>query len=379
MPSSQLSFRSDTEYDSDFTISASSSSSDRASSPILPAMSAFASHFAVPPPSSIDGVTAFSPTTVSSDHLDTYTKMPGKHDRFYFEDGNVTFLVEDSVLYHVHRYLFRDSGLLKGGAQGHSSSPITLKDVRSYEFDAFLSILYPLSYLTCELSTVDEWTAVLRLATDWGYTSIRDLAVARLAPIASAVDRVIFAHTYPFLAAWAVPGYAELCSRAAPLTVAEGRRLGVDDVLLVCTMRESTRVSALLFSEDEIAVRIEDHLRPARPPTPPPPPVVKISKADSWASRSSPSFGSLFSPLELETRRLDNRTAGSTLPIAAGGAALAPQQPERDPWRVGGKGTWSSEVWGNAKLSAILRAKATADAKPQRSASASAFGFGFDL
>ncbi|KAI0058444.1 hypothetical protein BV25DRAFT_1965296 [Artomyces pyxidatus] len=201
-----------------------------------------------------------------------------KHERFFLEDGNVTFLV-DSILYRVHRYFFRHSNLL---SRAHESvSSIRLTAVQSREFDAFLAIIYPSDYNTCELTTVDEWTSVLRLATKWGFDSIRSLAVTRLEPIVSAVDKVILAHAYVFLADWALPGYTELCHRAEPLGDEEGRRLGVDDVLLVCGMRERVRNSTLLFTKGQIALCIEAHLRPVPPASslPPPPPPPFVSKA----------------------------------------------------------------------------------------------------
>ncbi|KAI0057918.1 hypothetical protein BV25DRAFT_1811630, partial [Artomyces pyxidatus] len=159
-----------------------------------------------------------------------------KHERFYLEDGNVKLLLH-AVLYHVHRYFFRDSTLMSGA----TTSPIKLTCVQSVEFDAFLAILYPSNYATCELATFEEWTSVLRLASQWGFQNIRDLAIARLKPITSAIDKVVLSHTYPFLETWAVLGYAELCARAAPLSLAEAGRLGLEGVLLVCNMRENTR------------------------------------------------------------------------------------------------------------------------------------------
>jgi len=100
------------------------------------------------------------------------------HKRFFFEDGNITFLVHpmfldygalltfgaviqvDSILYRVHRYfLCRDSNefvtrLSRLPAQEQASPPIiSLENVKSKDFDAFLSILYPLCVLLARIST----------------------------------------------------------------------------------------------------------------------------------------------------------------------------------------------------------------------------------
>ncbi|KAA1470500.1 hypothetical protein DENSPDRAFT_741012, partial [Dentipellis sp. KUC8613] len=118
-----------------------------------------------------------------------------------------------------------------------ASEPIALEDVESTEFDALLSILYPADFHECEVKTVDAWTAVLRLATKWSFTSIRKLAIDRIEPIASAVDKVVLGRTYT-INAWLRPGFVALCERVQPLTRDEGRRLGVDDVILVAAIRE---------------------------------------------------------------------------------------------------------------------------------------------
>ena len=97
---------------------------------------------------------------------DTYLR----HDTYFFEDGNITFLVcsafavlyvsvsirmphwqVDGTLYCVHRYFFsRDSAyfnhkLTRLGVRDHESlhTIISLDDVERKDFEAFLSVIYP--------------------------------------------------------------------------------------------------------------------------------------------------------------------------------------------------------------------------------------------
>lgn len=95
-----------------------------------------------------------------------------QHKHFFFEDGNITFLVRylrrntyallisriqvDGILYRVHRYFFcRDSKIfmtrlsrLPAQEGSESSLPvISLENVKSKDLDAFLSVLYPLCVL----------------------------------------------------------------------------------------------------------------------------------------------------------------------------------------------------------------------------------------
>ncbi|KAA1470541.1 hypothetical protein DENSPDRAFT_745708, partial [Dentipellis sp. KUC8613] len=105
------------------------------------------------------------------------------------------------------------------------------------EFDALLSILYPTHFHECELKTVEAWTSVLRLSTEWSFSSIRTLAIERLLPIAAPIDKVILGRTYG-IDAWLQPGFVALCDRLQPLTVDEAIRLGIRDAILITTVRE---------------------------------------------------------------------------------------------------------------------------------------------
>ncbi|TFY83748.1 hypothetical protein EWM64_g254 [Hericium alpestre] len=207
-------------------------------------------------------ITEKSTPISASDLSSTYKR----HDRFYFDDGNITFLVED-VLYSVHRYFFcRDSSYFvdfimnrlipKGGNSSIPfSEPFVLDDVKSAEFDALLCILYPLNFDECELKTVESFTAVLRLATKWSLSSIRKLAISRLEPIASPVDKVVLGRTY-CVDAWLLPGFIAICQRHQPLTRDEGRRLGVDDAVLVACLRESVHVCSTKPTTDGISTMV---------------------------------------------------------------------------------------------------------------------------
>ncbi|KAH9962483.1 hypothetical protein BJV74DRAFT_787129 [Russula compacta] len=114
-----------------------------------------------------------------------------QHDRFFFDDGNIIFLVK-GILCRVHQYFFcrnlsefedRLSWLSTQQEQGPSSPPfIPLHDVKPVDFDAFLSLLYPLNFNTREERSFEEWSSILDLSTRWGFASIRDLAIRSLKP-----------------------------------------------------------------------------------------------------------------------------------------------------------------------------------------------------
>ncbi|KAA1470548.1 hypothetical protein DENSPDRAFT_928933 [Dentipellis sp. KUC8613] len=201
-----------------------------------------------------------------------------KHQRFYFEGGETTFLVSffsirpssklkaeqvQGTLYRIpHYFLLRDSPyfrelLNKSTKNAASASPIPLEGVDCAEFDAFLSILYPTDFHECELKTVEAWTAVLRLSTEWSFASVRKLAISRLQPIASDVDKVVLGSKYK-VDAWACDGRVALCDGPEPLTWEEGLRLGFAEAMLIMTVRERVRARCSSYASD-IKKMIEDY------------------------------------------------------------------------------------------------------------------------
>jgi len=150
-----------------------------------------------------------------------------RHHKYFFEDGNVTFLVENT-LYCVHRYFFsRDSiyfstRFAQLDVRDHEALPtiISLGDIESKDFEAFLSILYPESFEENDLS-YEEWKSVLRLSTRWGFASLRKRALSSIEP-PTPHDRLLLARTYS-VNNWVVPALSALCERTTPLTVSEAR------------------------------------------------------------------------------------------------------------------------------------------------------------
>ena len=108
-----------------------------------------------------------------------------------------------------------------------------------------------------DLSTVDEWSSVLALSTKWNFDTIRDLAIARLLRLASAIDRIVLARTYA-IDEWLVPAYLELTKRSAPLSLAENMRLGMEAVTLLGHVRVQARggLGIVKLSDASIAANI---------------------------------------------------------------------------------------------------------------------------
>lgn len=184
-----------------------------------------------------------------------------RHKRFFFEDGNISFLLDD-VLYRVHRYFFcRDSKVFKTRLSRLStqedSSPliVSIEDVKPKDFDAFLSVLYPLDFNASDGYSFEKLTSILDLSTRWGFTSIRDMAIRCLKP-PTAHQRLILGRKYG-VDQWILPALQELCERPEPLTPDEARLMGLEDVILVGSVREKVRTHALTANSAGIMDRIK--------------------------------------------------------------------------------------------------------------------------
>ncbi|KAF8483701.1 hypothetical protein DFH94DRAFT_690169 [Russula ochroleuca] len=223
-----------------------------------------------------------------------------QHKRFFFEDGNITFLV-DGILYRVHRYFFcRDSNMFMTRlsrllAQEVSSLPvISIENVKSKDFDAFLSVLYPLDFNALEEHSFEESSSILDLSTRWGFTSIRELAIRCLEP-PTPHERLILGKKYG-VDQWIALALQELCERPQPLTPDEARLMEFEDVVLVGSVREKVRKHALTVNSAGIRDFLEAQKsgelqeQPDVVPKPPPVAVAEATKeatpsADSWFQR----------------------------------------------------------------------------------------------
>lgn len=105
------------------------------------------------------------------------------------------------------------------------------------------------SYAVSDLQNVTAWHDVLRLATEWKFASIRELAIDRLGPIVSDVDKVVFGHAYK-VDGWVMQGYMQLVERENPITCEEGNRLGVKNLAAIAAAREEVQTTMALAERD---------------------------------------------------------------------------------------------------------------------------------
>ena len=101
----------------------------------------------------------------------------------------------------------------------------------------------------------EELTSILDLSTRWGFTSIRDMAI-RCLKSPTAHQRLILGRKYG-IDQWILPALQELCERPEPPTRDEARLMGLEDVILIGSVREKVRTRALPASPVRMMERIK--------------------------------------------------------------------------------------------------------------------------
>lgn len=103
--------------------------------------------------------------------------------------------------------------------------------------------------------TTDEWAAILHLAAKWKFETIKVLAIERLSAIAPPIDKITLGKQYGIVE-WLADAYKAICKRPDPLTIEEGTRLGLEDVIRISAMRQAYNPATLrtFFPEHFLAI-----------------------------------------------------------------------------------------------------------------------------
>jgi hypothetical protein len=91
-----------------------------------------------------------------------------------------------------------------------------------------------------DAETLEGWASIFKVAIMFEFDCIRQLAASHLERIASPIDKIIYGRLHPDYDRWRKDGYVHLCKRDKPVTMDEGRRLGLEDVILIGQVRHRT-------------------------------------------------------------------------------------------------------------------------------------------
>ncbi|RDX44226.1 hypothetical protein OH76DRAFT_1111592 [Lentinus brumalis] len=208
---------------------------------------------------SVRGLPYLQARTTMMRHVQTQAEnppFPVPHNDYYFEDGNLVILVENTLFkvfrstFIRHSAVFRDlfnlprpiGGATEGSDDDH---PLQFSGTSAVDFERLLWILYPGNCGAWRAGTIEEWTSILSLATRWEFNDIRDLAIRQLQTLhgVSPVDKVILAREYEISGRWVLSAYMALCERPEPLSIPEASRLGLETSMRIAQLREQLRAS----------------------------------------------------------------------------------------------------------------------------------------
>lgn len=182
-----------------------------------------------------------------------------KHPVLYID--TVVFLVEDT-LFRVPRKLleeestvFRDMFLLpqpnNDAIEGQDDTrPVILHGVSKADFECLLKVLLCRQHgknKDLVLSLTNEWTSVLKLSTMWEFASLRKAAISWLDTSPASlhrsdlIEKIVLATRYD-IKEWLLPSLLAIAQRPDPISVEEGKRLGIETALKLASVREKLRL-----------------------------------------------------------------------------------------------------------------------------------------
>jgi len=239
-----------------------------------------------------------------------------RNTEYYLQGGDVVFRVENH-LFRVHRYFFtRDSSVFREKlphppppgefTKGSSdSNPFILEDTFIVDFERLLWVFYNPHYSIYE-GSVDEWSSILKLAHQWEFIEVKAFALRELEQLEIApLQKVILYHTHVVNRDLLHASYAALTERDDPITIEEGRLLGLETALTLARAREYARVpvfagkkpgtsrSNITLGTAELETLIKDLFNLSLPDAPaerprPPTPQTPTGRGTPTGGRSTP-------------------------------------------------------------------------------------------
>ncbi|KAJ3557081.1 hypothetical protein NP233_g11832 [Leucocoprinus birnbaumii] len=185
---------------------------------------------------------------------DTMTEALSRHHQYYISGGDLHFLVRRTH-FRVHSYFFRReskywsrrlAGPVSPGDEPrlpgtHESTAFVVEDEDPEDFATFLWVFYNPQY-SLYRAPLNKWITILRLASLWECSGIRDFAVSYIdkTPMETAQKIQIY-QDYHVPQKHLLPLYIELATREKMLEREEFRLLDADTLYSIVRAREMLR------------------------------------------------------------------------------------------------------------------------------------------
>lgn len=89
--------------------------------------------------------------------------------------------------------------------------------------------------------TLEEWTSVLRLSTQWKLNDVRELAIYKMYFLdIDPIEKIHLSQRFD-IAEWQAQACQELVERKTALTAEEAQRIGLETAVQIFQLREATR------------------------------------------------------------------------------------------------------------------------------------------
>ncbi|TFK64824.1 hypothetical protein BDN72DRAFT_962946 [Pluteus cervinus] len=172
-----------------------------------------------------------------------------RHHRFFLKEEFITLKV-DEVYFNLPTFiLMKHSRKLEKLITDRTETDpecfaALVQGVSAVDLERFLAVLFPTEYGQYEATSFDEWASILKVAHNWEFESIVKLALEKIEPVSSPVDKLILGRTYN-IPGWATEARVLLCRREEPITQEEGCRMGTEEVVNISQARHHIRSSEI--------------------------------------------------------------------------------------------------------------------------------------
>ncbi|KAG9022360.1 hypothetical protein FS837_006425, partial [Tulasnella sp. UAMH 9824] len=143
--------------------------------------------------------------------------------------------------------------------EGTQENPIRIEKISRVSLSqvkAFYKIMNCRRFDAEPTLSTKQWSEALQLATTWGFATLRKFIIEHLDSLLNdPLGRIELADQCD-IKEWLHPAYAKLCAQGTPLTVKEGRVLGLERFAALCRIREEGMkrggLTARYEEEDEV-------------------------------------------------------------------------------------------------------------------------------
>ncbi|KAJ7200921.1 hypothetical protein B0H12DRAFT_541176 [Mycena haematopus] len=188
-------------------------------------------------------------------------KPSSQSTHYWLRDHGMLIFEAENVLFRVHQYfLHRDSPVLRDmmplEIAPNGPEPIFhLDGVRSKDFEQLLWLYYNPA-VTAYDAPKNTWRAILKLADLWEMENIKKIALDNLLKSGDLdpLERIMLCERGDLSRDQATEAYINVCTREAPLTMAELKTLSTEVILIITSARE--QIIALRENAEQSAVNI---------------------------------------------------------------------------------------------------------------------------